>query len=105
MGKKKAVRRTKEVLVALAESSAAEPVQTPRKRGRPRKVIEKNEEEQEVGGADSKKARTGEGDEEKKVEEIEGEMVGSKGVEGVSMKQEEEGPRRSRRKSKPRKSS
>ncbi|XP_071925792.1 uncharacterized protein [Coffea arabica] len=78
MGKKKAVKKTKELSVAIAESSSldAEGQQqplTPRKRGRPRKIIaekteveevkeeEKTAQEEEahdVEGGDSKKVKT-----------------------------------------------
>lgn len=49
MGKKKIIKKTKELSVAIAESSSIIGEQiTPRKRGRPRKIVEKIEEEIEA---------------------------------------------------------
>ncbi|KAI3460322.1 hypothetical protein Pfo_016985 [Paulownia fortunei] len=128
MGKKKAVKKTKELSVAIAESSPTEQ-QTPRKRGRPRKITEKNEviqEEkpakkfQDSGESDSQKGKTNKGEEEeeedkeKKLEEITEEVEGSSSKskkeeeksEDKELQKEQHPPRsRARRKSKPRKSS
>ncbi|KAJ8540998.1 hypothetical protein K7X08_001814 [Anisodus acutangulus] len=104
MGKKKVVKKTKELSVAIAESSAMSGDSqqqkqqiTPRKRGRPRKIIIKDEDV----SAELKKLKTSE------VEE-------SENKQGEKKKEEEEKllepqkqqPTRSRarRKSKPRKS-
>ncbi|GMY28430.1 FK506-binding protein 4-like [Fagus crenata] len=124
MGKKKP-QKTKELSVAIAEASVtgdetqqAQP-QTPRKRGRPRKIIEKPESQDKQEEAEdtsnetqSKKVKTGEQDQ----QQLKGE--GSSASMGVTNKEEDqsekrevllpkEPPRtsRARRKSKPRKSS
>lgn len=129
------MKKTKEVSVAITESSAAEP-QTPRKRGRPRKVVEEPQmaqEFQDLEGPDSKKGKTerlegdeeekeeaeGRGDEEKRLEEMKQEvMVGSsksikqedkdednKQQESSSPKKQQQRKSRARKKGKPRKSS
>ncbi|XAR61770.1 hypothetical protein NMG60_11016282 [Bertholletia excelsa] len=117
MGKKKVPKKTKELSVAIAESSSigteTQQRQTPRKRGRPRKVVEKIESEEikeeqalasEVAERESKKAKTSEEEEgraEVKEEEPASSSVGEAKKEGGT-----ERPRsRARRKSKPRKSS
>lgn len=134
MGKKKQ-QKTKEISVAIAEASStkgdeithqqAQP-QTPRKRGRPRKIIEtaeKSEEktieligqeeaEKEVVGdisqRQSKKVKTSE-EEEEQVEQGETQKLIIKEEEGSSAAmggaKKELPRRRGRRKSKPRKSS
>ncbi|KAJ7966746.1 transcription factor TBF1-like [Quillaja saponaria] len=143
MGKKP--QKTKELSVAIAEASSTAGAetqqqqqsqqtmsQTPRKRGRPRKILDKTETEDkktevlqseqpetaiaEEGNRESslKKAKISEGAEEQKQEQLQKEIKGdgssgsslglpTKKEEGVS---EREPPRsRARRKSKPRKSS
>jgi len=127
MGKNKRPQKTKELSVAIAEASAIEDEtrqqpQTPRKRGRPRKIIEKIESEvkkeesrvegtqaiEQVIGSQSRKVKTSPEEEEQKVE-VEEPWRSSSTREKT--KEEEkldvrEPPRRSRRrKGKPRKSS
>lgn len=104
MGKKKVVKKTKELSVAIAESSAMsgdsqQQKILPRKRGRPRKIIVKDEEEV---SAELKKLKTSEveesqGDKKKQEEEFE---------EDKNLQPQKQQPTRSRarRKSKPRKS-
>lgn len=101
------MKKTKEVSVALTESSAAEP-QTPRKRGRPRKVVEgpqMAQEFQDLEGPDSKKGKTerlegdeeekeeaeGKGDEEKRLEEMKREVMVGSSSSSKSIKQEDKG--------------
>lgn len=129
MGKNKKPQKTKELSVAIAEASSTgdpettqQQPQTPRKRGRPRKIIEKIESEvkkeesrvegtqatEQVIGSQSKKVKTSPEEEEQKVE-VEEPWHSSSSRE--KRKEEEksdvrEPPRRSRRrKGKPRKSS
>lgn len=119
--KKKVVKKT-ELSIALAESSSTiAKAQTPRKRGRPRKIIEKSDEEeqraeelQDFEGTDLKKAKTSDEEEDirDKVEETVGssekeEMVKVEDNHRLSSKQQLAARRSSRatRKSKPRKSS
>ncbi|KAL3573202.1 hypothetical protein D5086_027106 [Populus alba] len=127
MGKNKRPQKTKELSVAIAEASAIEDEtrqqpQTPRKRGRPRKIIEKIESEvkkeesrvegtqatEQVIGSQSKKVKTSPQEEEQKVEV---EEPWRSSCTREKTKEEEksevrEPPRRSRRrKGKPRKSS
>ncbi|KAF3971518.1 hypothetical protein ACB098_01G045400 [Castanea mollissima] len=135
MGKKKP-QKTKELSVAIAEASITgdegqqQPLsQTPRKRGRPRKIIpesqDKKEDEEEsvakeaedtTNESQSKKVKTGEEEEEEQQQKLKGEgssasmgLGASKKEEGQAGKREvlpKEPPRsRARRKSKPRKSS
>lgn len=123
MGKKKnkGVKKT-ELSIALAESSSTiAKAQTPRKRGRPRKIIEKSDEEgqraeefQDFEGTVLKKAKTSDEEEDirDKVEETVGssekeEMVKVEDNHRLSSKQQLAARRSSRatRKSKPRKSS
>ncbi|XP_059279126.1 FK506-binding protein 4-like isoform X2 [Lycium ferocissimum] len=109
MGKKKVVKKTKELSVAIAESSAMsgdsqQQQITPRKRGRPRKIIVKDEEE--VSG-ELKKLKTSEVEEES--ENKQGEKKKEKQEEfeeEKNLQPQKEQPTRSRarRKSKPRKS-
>ncbi|XP_011011281.1 PREDICTED: uncharacterized protein LOC105115908 [Populus euphratica] len=127
MGKNKRPQKTKELSVAIAEASAIEDEtrqepQTPRKRGRPRKIIEKIESEvkkeesrvegtqatEQVIGSQSEKVKTSPQEEEQKVE-IE-ESWRSSSTRGKTKEEEKsemrEPPGRSRRrKGKPRKSS
>lgn len=126
MGKKKknkGVKKTKELSIALAESSSTiAKAQTPRKRGRPRKIIEKSDEEEQRAeefqdfeeGTDLKKAKASDEEEDirDKVEETVGssekeEMVKVEDNHRLSSKQQLAARRSSRatRKSKPRKSS
>ncbi|MFS7939091.1 hypothetical protein Hanom_Chr05g00447661 [Helianthus anomalus] len=109
-GKKKLQMKTKELSLAIAESSSVigevqvEPKQvqqvTPRKRGRPRKVVEKSEEEDDETNQDlqeemeSKKAKS-------KDEKSNEELIKEEAPSPTATKDQ---PRRSRRKSKPRKS-
>lgn len=119
--KKKVVKKT-ELSIALAESSSTiAKAQTPRKRGRPRKIKEKSDEEeqraeelQDFEGTDLKKAKTSDEEEDirDKVEETVGssekeEMVKVEDNHRLSSKQQLAARRSSRatRKSKPRKSS
>lgn len=119
--KKKVVKKT-ELSIALAESSSTiAKAQTPRKRGRPRKIIEKSDEEgqraeefQDFEGTVLKKAKTSDEEEDirDKVEETVGssekeEMVKVEDNHRLSSKQQLAARRSSRatRKSKPRKSS
>lgn len=103
MGKKKVVKKTKELSVAIAESSAMsgdsqQQQITPRKRGRPRKInIVKDEEEVSV---DLKKLKTSED------EQLEGEKKKEEFEEEKNLQPQNLQPTRSRarRKSKPRKS-
>ncbi|PHT98808.1 hypothetical protein BC332_32227 [Capsicum chinense] len=104
MGKKKVVKKTKELSVAIAESSAmsgdSQQQITPRKRGRPRKIVVKNEDDV---SADLKKLKTSE------VEEPEGEKKKQEEdfVEEKKLQSQNQQPTRSsraRRKSKPIKS-
>lgn len=125
MGKKKTAKKTKEVSVAIAESASigsSEPQQqTPRKRGRPRKIVEKTEseeikEEQREAAAEtvveeseSKKAKMGEEEEEEEEKEKMKEVATSSSV-GDAKKEAELVPKgllrgSVRRKGKPRKSS
>ncbi|GKA51814.1 hypothetical protein Tco_0745010 [Tanacetum coccineum] len=109
MGKKKVPKKTKELSVAIAESSSIIGEQiTPRKRGRPRKIVERIEEVKESKEdsqqdldeePESKKQKSTEEHESKKPKSTE-DMVKT---EATSRTQDQ--PRRSRRKSKPRKSS
>ncbi|GJV21442.1 hypothetical protein Tco_1370462 [Tanacetum coccineum] len=113
MGKKKIPMKTKNLSIAIAESSSvigdvqveqqhAQQV-TPRKRGRPRKVVEKSEDEDEYieeerhqdlqENMESKKAKT--------AEDLVKEETSSPATTTIANKNQ---PRRSRRKSKPRKS-
>lgn len=101
------MNNTKEVSVAIAESSIGEEPQQQqkRKRGRPRKIVEKIEdikaaaaEYEDVLEGESKKAETIEGEEEEKKEEQIEETQ-------VSKQQPPRRSSRARRKSKPRKSS
>ena len=133
MGKSKKPQKTKELSVAIAEASSTgdletrQQSQTPRKRGRPRKIIEKGEsvvkkEESTAEGAQatheqgigsqSKKIKTSQEEaaaQQQQQQQVEAEgpsssMRGKKKEEGKS--EGKEPPRRSRRrKSKPRKSS
>ncbi|KZV28869.1 hypothetical protein F511_13664 [Dorcoceras hygrometricum] len=73
MGKKKPVKKLKEVALSITE---AEPPTTPRKRGRPRKIPEKNEESKH----EEKSIR---------IQEVEG-CVDSKNPEKVEEKVEED---------------
>jgi len=118
MGKKKMPKKTKELSVAIAESSSiAEDTQqqqqivTPRKRGRPRKIVEKTESEEikeikkgeeEEEDSESKKAKMigEEEEEEKKLMKVEGATSSS-----VAKEIQPQRKSRARRKSKPRKSS
>lgn len=118
MGKKKMPKKTKELSVAIAESSSiAEDTQqqqqivTPRKRGRPRKIVEKTESEEikeikkgeEEEDSESKKAKMigeDEEEEEKKLMKVEGATSPS-----VAKEIQPQRKSRARRKSKPRKSS
>ncbi|KAJ4701926.1 FK506-binding protein 4-like [Melia azedarach] len=128
MGKKKP-QKTKELSVAIAEASTTgeetQQQQTPRKRGRPRKIVEKTEGEEKkeeavpaeaqapeevVSESQSKRVKTSE--EEEQEQEVKQRasltsMEGTKKGEGQSVVERELPPRRSRarRKSKPRKSS
>lgn len=108
-------KKTKELSVAIAESSSiAEDTQqqqqivTPRKRGRPRKIVEKTESEEikeikkgeeEEEDSESKKAKMI-GEEEKKLMKVEGATSSS-----VAKEIQPQRKSRARRKSKPRKSS
>ncbi|XAR64119.1 hypothetical protein NMG60_11024335 [Bertholletia excelsa] len=115
MGRKKMAKKTEELSVAIAVSSCTgtehlEQQQTPRKRGRPRKIVEKAETEEikqeaEVTESDLKKAK------EEEEEDDEEEQRGPKELQVGDAGQEGELPRevkrssRARRKSKPQKSS
>lgn len=125
MGKKKAVKKTKELSVAIAESSSldAEGQQqplTPRKRGRPRKIIaEKTEVEEveeeiaaqeeeahDVEGGDSKKVTTSDEKEQGQPSKMKEDATTMTTAAASSSKKQLSAPRsRARRKSKPRKSS
>ncbi|KAF5806736.1 hypothetical protein HanXRQr2_Chr05g0225091 [Helianthus annuus] len=112
-GKKKLQMKTKELSLAIAESSSVigevqveqKQVQqvTPRKRGRPRKVVEKSEEDDDETNQDlqedmlSKKAKS-------KDEKSNEELIKEEAKEAPSPTATKDQPRRSRRKSKPRKS-
>ncbi|KAM0019135.1 hypothetical protein Hdeb2414_s0026g00682011 [Helianthus debilis subsp. tardiflorus] len=111
-GKKKLQMKTKELSLAIAESSSVigevqveqKQVQqvTPRKRGRPRKVVEKSEEDDETNQdlqeeMESKKAKS-------KDEKSNKELIKEEAKEAPSPTATKDQPRRSRRKSKPRKS-
>ncbi|KAF7139828.1 hypothetical protein RHSIM_Rhsim06G0033800 [Rhododendron simsii] len=119
MGKKKMPKKTKELSVAIAESSSMveetqqqqQQIITPRKRGRPRKIVEKTEGEEikeaeeikveEEAETESKKAKTiGEEEKEQHVEEAAGATSAV-----VKELQPQRRSSRARRKSKPRKSS
>ncbi|KAJ6687254.1 NUCLEOPORIN NUP159-LIKE [Salix purpurea] len=129
MGKSKKPQKTKELSVAIAEASSTgdpetrQQSQTPRKRGRPRKIIEKSEsvvknEESKAEGAQAIHEQ-GSGSQSKKIKtsqeeaaaqqqvEAEGPSSSTRGKKKEDGKSEgKEPPRRSRRrKSKPRKSS
>lgn len=127
MGKKRAVKKTKELSVAIAESSSMtgdnlhQQQQTPRKRGRPRKIVPKEEEfeeqtgkEDDVAESESKKPRTT-GEEESSEHKLEtsGKVEASsspskKGDDeeaSRNISQKQQARSRGRRKSKPRKSS
>ncbi|KAF7829679.1 RNA polymerase II degradation factor 1-like [Senna tora] len=115
MGKKK-VQKTKELSVAIAEaSSAGEKVQQveqsqPRKRGRPRKMVEKTEEREEkqeetiIEGSSFKKGKSSES-EQHDVEKQEGSSAcTSTSTRFTNDPKAEPSRSRARRKSKPRKS-
>ncbi|KAA8537632.1 hypothetical protein F0562_027240 [Nyssa sinensis] len=97
MGKQNIVKKTKELSVAIAESSAIgeEPQQqqkqqTPRKRGRPRKIMEKTEIEaikEEIEG-ESKKAKTIEEEEEQQQHQIKELITSSSKEDGVAEERE-----------------
>ncbi|XP_019245000.1 PREDICTED: uncharacterized protein LOC109224888 [Nicotiana attenuata] len=110
MGKKKIVKKTKELSVAIAESSAMsgdsqQQQITPRKRGRPRKIIVKDEEE---ATGEVKKLKTNEGEEsENKGAEGEKKEAEEQSEEKKNLQPQNQQPAarsRARRKSKPRKS-
>ncbi|XP_039066911.1 uncharacterized protein LOC120212794 isoform X2 [Hibiscus syriacus] len=123
MGKKS--KKTKQLSVAIVEGSSAgeeahqqqSQPQTPRKRGRPRKIVErtgseemKEEEAAEVTESHSKKLKTTVEQQQKQEAKTEPEpsstSIGSmKKGEGQSVAPKEPPTRRTRRKSKPRKSS
>ncbi|KAH0680557.1 hypothetical protein KY290_022745 [Solanum tuberosum] len=107
MGKKKVVKKTKELSVAIAESSAmsgdSQQQITPRKRGRPRKIISIVKDGEEEVSAELKKLKTNE------VEESQGENKKEDVFEeekNLQPQKQQQQPTRSRarRKSKPRKS-
>ncbi|KAJ6401694.1 hypothetical protein OIU84_016983 [Salix udensis] len=121
MGKKKRPQKTKELSVAIAEASAIEEdetgqqPQTPRRRGRPRKIESEVKREEsrveateQVLGSQSKKVETSQDEEEQKVE-IEEPWASSSTREKTKQEEKSEArepPRRSRRrKGKPRKRS
>ncbi|CAK7349292.1 unnamed protein product [Dovyalis caffra] len=127
MGKNKKPQKTKELSVAIAEASITgdetqQQPQTPRKRGRPRKIIEKIESEvkreesiaegtqatEQVIGSHSKKVKFSQEEEEQQQVEVEEPSASTRGTKKEEEKSEviREPPRKSRRrKSKPRKSS
>ncbi|GAA0168576.1 hypothetical protein LIER_23260 [Lithospermum erythrorhizon] len=114
MGKKKTVKKTKELSVAIAESSSImgqqldQPQETPRKRGRPRKNMLQQDVKNEEDGTEiyNKKAKkTSEEQEEDEQNEVkaEAEEVAPKNIE---MSSKQQAPRsKAKRKNKPRKSS
>nr|GLL48842.1 uncharacterized protein LOC109153126 [Ipomoea trifida] len=128
MGKKRVVKKTKELSVAIAESSSMtgdnlhqQQQQTPRKRGRPRKIVPKEEEfeeqtgkEDDVAESETKKPRIS-GEEESSEHKLEtsGKVEASsspskKGDDeeaSRNISQKQQARSRGRRKSKPRKSS
>lgn len=109
MGKKKILKKTKELSVAIAESSAMsgdsqQQQITPRKRGRPRKIIVKNEEETT---GEVKKLKPNEGEESENKEEAEREKKEEEeeqSEENLEPQKQQPTRSRARRKSKPRKS-
>lgn len=136
MGKKKAVKKTKELSVAIAESSSLDaegqqqqPPLTPRKRGRPRKIIadkteaagEVKEEEEaaqegrdDVEGSKSQTVKISTAEEGEEEEEVKGQpskmkeeaaAAAATTTSSPSSKRQVPTKSRARRKSKPRKSS
>ncbi|KAL7597750.1 uncharacterized protein LOC111910602 [Lactuca sativa] len=110
MGKKKMPMKTKELSLAMAESSSVigevqvEQQQgqliTPRKRGRPRKIVDKSEEDDEESLQEEmelKKAKSNE-------ELVKKEDKEPSSPTTTTIAANKDQPRRSRRKSKPRKS-
>ncbi|KAI8549686.1 hypothetical protein RHMOL_Rhmol06G0044000 [Rhododendron molle] len=118
MGKKKMPKKTKELSVAIAESSSMgeetqqQQIITPRKRGRPRKIVEKTESEEikeaeeikveEEAETESKKTKMI-GEKEEKEQHVEEAAGATSAV--VKELQPQRRSSRARRKSKPRKSS
>lgn len=102
MGKKKLPKKTKELSVAIAESSSLSGEQiTPRKRGRPRKIVEITEEVKE-----SKESQQDIDEEpESKKPKLNEELVKVETTSSTTTTTTQDQPRRSRRKSMPRKSS
>ncbi|MFS7998961.1 hypothetical protein Hanom_Chr12g01160221 [Helianthus anomalus] len=104
MGKKKIPKKTKDLSVAVAETSSpiiGEQI-SPRKRGRPRKIVEKKEEVKE-----SKEESQQDSDEEhesKKQKSNEELVKVEEARSSTCTNTIQDQPRRSRRKSKPRKS-
>ncbi|GJW87841.1 hypothetical protein Tco_0163181 [Tanacetum coccineum] len=106
MGKKKVPKKTKELSVAIAESSSIIGEQiTPRKRGRPRKIVErivevkesKEESQQDLDEEpESKNQKSTEEHESKKPKSTE-DMVKTEATSSTTSTQDQ--PRRSRRKS------
>nr|GME12164.1 death domain-associated protein 6-like [Ipomoea batatas] len=126
MGKKRVVKKTMELSVAIAESSSMtgdnlhQQQQTPRKRGRPRKIVPKEEEfeeqtgKEDVAESESKKPRIS-GEEESSEHKVEtkGKVEASSSPSkkeddeeaSRNISQKQQARSRGRRKSKPRKSS
>ncbi|GFY86160.1 hypothetical protein Acr_04g0008980 [Actinidia rufa] len=113
MGRRKTAKKTKELSVAIAESSSigeeSSPQKTPRKRGRPRKIVKRSESEEiKQEGEAEREARERES---KKVKEEDSEEVKEEPATSIAKKEQTELPKvqasrsRARRKSKPQNSS
>ncbi|KAL3372104.1 hypothetical protein AABB24_008575 [Solanum stoloniferum] len=108
MGKKKVVKKTKELSVAITESSAmsgdSQQQITPRKRGRPRKIISIVKDGEEEVSAELKKLKTNEVEESQGENKKEDEFEEEKKLQPQKQQQQQPTRSRARRKSKPRKS-
>ncbi|CAI9284180.1 unnamed protein product [Lactuca saligna] len=112
MGKKKMPMKTKELSLAMAESSSVigevqveqqqGQVITPRKRGRPRKIVDKSEEDDEESLQEEMELKKAKSNEE--LIKKEDKEPSSPTTTTTTIAANKDQPRRSRRKSKPRKS-